>query len=107
MPQFTATVEAQYAEELRAKRDRTDGQIAAEYRFTGVTRDGMTKAVRQDRKSATRTRRSWVKDAAEHALNRAVMDAYDAGHEDLDDMTITITVKDLVATSVLTLPEGN
>lgn len=107
MPQFTATVEAQHAPELREKRDRTDAQIAAEYRFTGVTREGMAKAVRKDRRSATRTRRSWVKDAAEHALNRAAMDAYDAGHEALDDMTISITVKDLVATAVLTLPETN
>lgn len=102
MPQFTATVEAQHASELRAKRDMTDAQMAREY-----LNPPSAKTLRERREGDTRTRRHWIREAADRAFSSAAMDAYDLGVESLDDMTVTVTVRDLVATAVLNLPESN
>jgi hypothetical protein len=101
MPQFTATVEAQYADELRETRDRTDAEIVR-----GYLQPISAKRIAKDRAVAAISRNNWVREAVQSAISRTCMDAHDAGHT-LDDMSVTVAVSDLVATATLTLPEGN
>lgn len=104
MPQYTATVEAQYADELREKRDRTDEQIAREFFFLTDAQE-RREAVKDTRKKDAYTRRNWNREAAERAFSEVCMDAYDDGFETLDEAEVTLTIRDLTATAVLTLPE--
>lgn len=114
---FTSTVEANHAADLRAKRDRTHADIAAEYRFAPSPG-----RIALDRASADATRRTWEG----RAMESAVADVLDQAREaavttlttesgdsaevivgDLDGATITVTISDLVATATLTLPAGS
>lgn len=104
MPQFTSAVEAQYADELRERRDMTDDEMAKGYFFIQDPQE-LSKVLKRDRKRDTYTRANRLKEAAGHAFNRACMAAYDAGVEALDGASVTITIEDLTATAVLTLPE--
>lgn len=112
---FTATVEAQYADEMRARRAKTDTEIAAEYPVRPSR-----ERVERHRAADTSTRTRWERDAAERALAQVTRRAregvtrpygqpgVDEGllpTRDLDGATITITIRDLVATATLTVPE--
>ena len=112
---FTATVEAQYADDMRTTRDLTDAAI----------RDGFImpiddQRIAEERAKGATTRRGWEEEAIKSAVSRVLLKARDAsvqtfGDEDgryyiatgdLDGAALTITVRDLVATATLTLPQG-
>lgn len=112
---FTARVEAQYADDLRAKRDMSDLNLADD--FVRPTKALITR----ERALHTNTRGRWQRDAIIDALHRALNDADDASRRDVqsydsddetmsiiacdyDGATISITMNDLVAEVTVTLP---
>lgn len=113
---LTSTVTAQHATELRANRDRTDDDIQADYLRRISSHD-----LAAERAKATGTRRTWERRAAEDAVG-SVINRYfeDSGSfsfgeygqiggvngaiADLEGVTITVSINDLVATATLTTP---
>ena len=113
---FTATVESQHVDQLRAERDRTDADIRADFiRPIDETR------IAREREVAAATRGRWEREAAVSAihiaLNRATeaseieVESLDYDGEttvvsplDLEGATITVTIADLVATATVTVP---
>ena len=113
---FTATFEAMHADELRAKRDRTDDDIRGEF----IQRIDATRIARERAREAA-TRGRWERDAAVAAVHIALNAASDAAAQefesldypgdkvfiealDLEGATITVTLADLVATATVVVP---
>lgn len=118
---FTVSVEAQYADELREARDRTDAEIAGD--FFMIPASKRAAAVAKERGNANLTRVQWEREATESAVGRVVREflyANQARHvseddedstlslptRDLEGITITVTITDLVATATLTAPQA-
>lgn len=102
------SVTAQHAEQLRAERDITPEQHYEEHwgiwrRDSARVRYGMA----EQRKGWAETRRYWtqraVVDAVSSATNRISEQLPDA---DLEGLSVTVTVKDLVATATATIERG-
>jgi hypothetical protein len=117
MPTFTATVETEDADEIRAERARTDDDIRSEYSV-----DLTDEQVRRDRVLAAHHHGRSEADALKSALSRVVHQAWMASattvpHStdpdrqtpanplNLDGAVVTIEMNDLVATATLVLPD--
>lgn len=110
---FTASVEADHADDLRAERDRSDADIRREF-FQPLDAQDLS----EQRAHAAVTRLTWTRDAVDRAVARAITAAADTlrfdyldecgdpaemPDVDLEGATITVTVSDLTATATLTL----
>ncbi|GEP36016.1 hypothetical protein NSZ01_37840 [Nocardioides szechwanensis] len=114
---FTATVEVQYARELRLKGSLSDNEIRSDF-----VQSISDERVQVERAKAAMTRRNWERDAIETAVGGVVRALLAEGGElrydddvhefaidggpirDLEGVTITVSITDLVATSTLTVP---
>lgn len=119
MPTFTASIEAEDADEWRSEREMTDDDIRAEY-VNPISDD----FVRRERLLATANHGSREEEVMQEALRRVVRQASDASATtvvrssdsssdrplrvnplSLDGAVITIKVDDFVATATLVLPD--
>ena len=113
---FTARVEANYADELREKRDVTDADIRADY-IQRLSDEDVAGHRARETSSRVFHERTAIVSAIHVALNRADDAArrdfpsreYDDQTtslvaDDLNGATITVTLTDLVAEATVTLP---
>lgn len=118
MPTYTASIEAEKADEIRAERARTDDDIRAEY--GRPVDDDM---IRRERVLAAHHHQYDETNALKSALSRVVHQAYMASATNvrhgsdpkratpanplvLDGAVLTIALNDLVATATLVLPDN-
>lgn len=105
---FTSTVEASYASELRARRDRTDAQIAGEFPLTPSS-ERIARARQEDASSRRFREKEAMVEAVQDVTSRWWEYARDTERAtgaaiDFDGVSVTVTLSDLVATAVLTDP---
>lgn len=118
MPTYTASIEAEKADEIRAERARTDDDIRAEY--GRPVDDDM---IRRERVLAAHHHQYDETNAIKGALSRVIHQAYNASATTvpsasnserktpanplvLDGAVLTIELNDLVATATLVLPDS-